>query len=491
LENRIWGEIKRLHKDAQKRFDWIPGKLIESRQRLIYEDKEQASDGRDFRNGLVAVACKPGGTYVGLGSFVGVHNKRVILLADEASLMPRIFVDSISNLDKCPHFICVAPGNPKETTDALGVLAEPAAKYGGWDGGIDQEPRSKVWETRRPDGVTLQLIGSESPNLDGRLGAALLTQDQIDRDVAFYGRDSLHFTMMNQGMMPRGQGTRRVLTRQDCEKFGAKDAPFWENSNRMQLAGLDAAYGGVGGDRCILHFGEWGQAMTNSTLQPDQVLQHAVNQDPIKKHANHIFALKEMMLVPIKNDPGNPAPFQIAAFCKSECEKRGIPPQNFIFDAGMRTALVQAFSQIWSVNVVSLDSMGKPTDRVVSEDKDMACDKFYKNFVTEMWWSVRLIVMAGQFRNMTNDAIEEFGAREWGKVGGNLIQVEPKEEMKKKIGRSPDLADSIVYLVELARRKGFSIRRLKPENEPEADNRWKQKLRDQGRSYWNAGVMPR
>jgi hypothetical protein len=134
--------------------------------------------------------------------------------------------------------------------------------------------------------------------------------------------------------------------------------------------------------------------------------------------------------------------------------------------------------------------MGKPSGRPVSHDQDVACDKFYKNFVTEMWWSVRLLVLAGQMRNMSNEVIEEFAAREWGIVGSNLTQVETKENMKLKLGRSPDMADCFAYGVELARRLGFTILRLKPATEPKEDTRWKQKIREQGRAYWSAGQLP-
>jgi hypothetical protein len=501
LEDRIWGEIKRLHKLARNRFPHLPGHLIPYRRRIVTSEKEEWSNDGDFRNGLVGVPCQTKTGYTGLGDFAGIKNKRVILLGDELSLLPKVFVDSISNLDANPKFLAIGLGNPKDPLDALGVLAEPDASYGGWDGNIDKQAGSKVWNTRRLDGVCLQLKGSDSPNLDGNFGADLLTRAKIDRDVSFYGKDSLWYSMMNEGEMPRGQGSRRVLTKQECERFGAKLMPFWLNTNRVKIASLDAAYGGVGGDRPILTFGEFGEEMPPLEKAIDRVIEALADQSEKRKQVRHLFALNEILTVPIKNDPMLSAPDQIAEYCKAECEKRGVPPQNFIFDAGMRTALVQSFSRIWSVKVVSLDSMGRPTERPVSADIkmrdkdgrmiDMPCSQYYKNFVSEMWYSVRWIVIGGQFRGMTDSAIDEFSAREWGIVGNNLTMVEKKEDTKLKLGFSPDIADSIVYLVELARQKGFVIRRLKPMEEPEADEGWKTKLRAQGRAYWNCGVMPR
>ena len=55
--------------------------------------------------------------------------------------------------------------------------------------------------------------------------------------------------------------------------------------------------------------------------------------------------------------------------------------------------------------------------------------------------------------------------REWGigkGFGGRskdpLTDVEPKDKMKARMGRSPDLWDSVVVAVEVARRLGFKLR---------------------------------
>lgn len=489
LEDRCWGEIKSLHKRAVQRFPTLPGHLIESRQRIITNDNDNVIDGRDFRNGLVGVPCKKGESYVGLGDFVGLKNKRVTLLGDELSLLPKAFVDGISNLDKNPKFLCIGLGNPKDITDALGVLGEPAAHLGGWHGGIDQSAFTKTWETRRPQGVCLQLVGSDSPNLDGKLGIPLLTKEQIDRDVAFYGTDSLWYTMMNQGMMPRGQGSRRVLTRQECEKHGANKAPVWRDSGRTKGASLDAAYGGVGGDRCVLTFWEFGEEIPQFQAEGAVNMSTFVHQPEPDRKKRHVFAVTETSLVPIKNDIGEPPTDQIAKYCMTECEKRGVTPENFFYDSGMRTALVQAFARLWSKYTNSIDCGGKPTERKVSHDIDVRCCDYYSKFITELWFSVRMTVLSGQFRGLTDDAMMEFSSREWTIVGANKHEVEPKAKMKQKMGRSPDLADCIAVAIEGARQKGFVIRRLEAPKEYVRDERWKQEARDKAQSFWNAGQM--
>lgn len=481
LEDRIWGEIKKLHIQAKEVAPWLDGNMIESRMRIITDGKDEA-DGRDFRNGLVGVPCKKGESYVGLGDFAGLKNKRVRLFGDELSLLPRVFVDAISNLDKNTDFKGVGMGNPKDTTDALGVFCEPSAAIGGWDGGIDQTPETKCWETRRPMGICIQLPGTDSPNLDGKLGCPIITQEAIDRDVAFYGKDSLWFTMMNQGMMPRGQGSRRVITRQMCQKFGAMNDPLWRGTKLTQIGFLDAAYGGRGGDRCI-----FGRLQFGEEVPPDDGALHLstlISQNNQNPNGRQVIHLIETMVVPISNQLQELPEDQIVTFVMNRCQESGIEPENFFFDSGMRASLVNAFARRWSPAVTGLDFGGRPTERRVSADIDVYCKDYYFNLVTELWFAVRHIIEAGQFRGMTEDVMAEGCQREWTIVGANKHQVEPKDKMKEKTGRSPDLFDALVCGIEGARRRGFVIKRLSPDRPQSVDQAWKKELRDRAKKLW-------
>ena len=459
LELRAFGELKSWHQKAKARFpDLIPGNLIESRQRIVTDSKYDTEDGRDFRNGICGVPCKKGNTYQGLSSFSGVKNKRVRLLCDEAMLMPRIFVDSISNLGKNQDFKAIVLGNPKDPLDALGIICEPSAEVGGWESNIDQTPETKTWPTRFPGGICVQLPGSDSPNLDGKLGIPLITQEQIDADVSFFGRDSTQFCMMDMGRMPRGEGLRRVITRQQCLKFQAMEAPIWKNDKRTRIGGLDASYSAVGeGDRTIfieLQFGE------------------GVNGD-------QILAMVDVALVPINaSDPEIPED-QVALFLKSQCEQRGIPPENMFFDSTGRGTLMSAFARLWSPNVVPVEFGGKPTERVVSSDIRVTGREYYGKRVSELWFAVAHTIQASQFRGMTEEVMLEGCAREWGFTGSNKIDVESKRLTKGKTGRSPDLFDALAVAVEGAVQRGFIIKRKVAQAAVKKEFDWREKFKKQ------------
>jgi hypothetical protein len=266
--------------------------------------------------------------------------------------------------------------------------------------------------------------------------------------------------------------------------------PIWLNASQTHLAALDAAYGGVGGDRCILTFLDFGQESV--PIDPGIIPASALVDQPLPPDKKRqIMAMVESILVPVSGKAAETPTEQIARFCMAECEKRGIPPENFAFDAGMRTALVQAFDRLWSTRVQSIDFGGTASkDRKVSYDIDVQCDKYYKKYVTQLWFTFRQIVIAGQFRGLTEDTMMEFCQREWGISSANLIEVEPKALMKARMGFSPDRADSLVCAIELAMRKGFVIRRLSEgRREPESDDRWKRDLREKSRDFWRSGQL--
>jgi hypothetical protein len=484
MQDRIFGEIKKYHKLARQLHPDLPGYSIDGRMRIVTESEDDARDGRDFRNGIIGVPCLAGGEFKGISEFIGIKNARFRVVLDELQMLPPSVLLAISNLDKNKDVKVVGLGNPKDTTDALGMFCEPSFELGGWDGNIDQTPTTKTWNTRRPDGVCIQFVGSESPNLDGSLGIPLITQEAIDRDVAQYGKDSLQFTMMNQGMMPRGQGSRRVLTRQLCLKNKAMDEPQWADSNRVRIGFLDAAFGGVGGDRCI--FGELQFGYEAATLDPAELnVTNLISQKPAKASHKQIIALMDYLLVPINVMNTNEEPVdQIVNFVHQQCSTRGIPPQNFFYDAGMRSALVSAFGKLWSPQTNPIDCGGAPSDRPVSAKIVMPCKNYYQKFISELWFSVRLIVEAGQFRGMRDAAMLEFCSREWRMVGANKIEVEPKCDMKEKTGKSPDIADAIACGIEGARRLGFRIDSPVNKDYAQQTEAWKTKLRERARGSW-------
>lgn len=444
LELRVWGAVKKLYNSAKRRRNFLPGHMIQSRTMLSGAPEED--EAKDFRDGIIGVACKVGGTFVGISNYVGVKNDRLVLIADEASLMGRGFLDSLSNLRKGAkkrfQFICM--GNPKDRTDALGVAAEPAMDVGGWEG-YDGAARTQVWPTRAKNGLAIQICGYDSPNYDFPRGknpwSGIITPEQIEADLAYYGENTLQFSMMNLGIMPKDASTRRVVTMQIAEQRNCFDRVVWGSGTQLRGAGLDPAYRGTGGDRC---------ALTPFLMGPDR--------DGIVR-----IECQPQIVVPVNPSSRDTPEDQIALFCRDHCAKEGILPSNFGFDSTGRGSLAIAFAQLWSPEVIPVEFGGPPPDRPARDGDPRKESELYAKMVSALWFASYNAMETSQLRGLSREAVEEGCLREWGMVknsGGRrapLMDVEPKEKTKARMGRSPDLWDSICVAIEVARRRGFVI----------------------------------
>ena len=94
------------------------------------------------------------------------------------------------------------------------------------------------------------------------------------------------------------------------------------------------------------------------------------------------------------------------------------------------------------------------------------CREHFSKFVSEAWFAVRYCIEADQMRELPPEMMAEGCARIYEMVGGNKIEVEPKsdpkkkEDLKRRLGKSPDLFDALTIGVEGARRRGFTIAKL-------------------------------
>lgn len=439
LELRIWGEIKKLWSMARAVApDLVPGRIIESRQMIVTDMDE--SEATDYRNGIIGVPCVVGGTFVGLGKFAGIKNGNVLLIADELSYMSLSFYDAISNLRKNPNFQCIGIGNPKDRTDVLGKLAEPASDIGGWEG---YQPMGKtyVYRTRFTDGECIVLDGRDTPNNDTPPGQApiypyIITKEDIQRDIDYYGEDSIQVSMMDYGIFPKDAQSKRVITRVLCEKGRAFEDVIWSHKPLTKLFAIDAAYAAVGGDRCVgihLAFGEC----------TDGIIRLAFMDNPV--------------VIPIAYKANENPEDQIANWVKAYCTLHGIPPSHVGFDSTGRGSLVSAFGRNWSTSVVAIEFGGKASDRPVSLKIQTPCRDYYLDFVSELWYQSRYLIEADQLRRLPVNVFEEGCMRAWDITKGHRIFVESKSDTKLRMGRSPDLYDSFVTGVEMARRLGFAI----------------------------------
>lgn len=461
LELRIWGDIKSLFRRAKENFPWLPGKVADKALGIFTDLLEDTGNLRDMRRGIIGVPCVGGdGEWVGIDRYCGIKQKRRRLLGDEVQFMAPMYVDVLNQLDK-GDFKGVFVGNPiGGNGKALDKISEP---IGGW-ASLGEVTKTKTWR-HKYDGVTINLVGTDSPNFDPETlnkYPFLINQTDADRVALRNGRDSSQFWTLIMGVRKTGADAYRVLTMEMCERHGAFNTATWFGSQKTRIYAIDA---GFGGDPCEVEWIEFGSDINGINV--------------IEFHATET--------IPISVSSELSPEDQIALYVKGDCAKLAIPDENIFFDAGMRASLAVSMARIISPAVNAVNFGGPATDRPVNEDlytvdvktkerRLVKCVEQYSKFVTEMAFSVRELVEAGQARNFPKGAAEEFSQREWRWVPGPIgprYELETKPEFKARNTYSPNKADVVKIAVEGARRLGFVIKNPKVHRVNQvADQQW-------------------
>ena len=471
LRMRVWGEMTMLWQRARDRFpDIIPGNLLDHAVAITtdaLEDKEVDDRRvRDMRKGIFGIPCKQGSRWVGLSPYVGIKQKRIRLIADEAQFMQGNFLSAFANLRGNGDFRAAVLGNFNDPLDQLGKAAEPKD---GWESHLDPV-KTSVWDTKFMNGRCVNLIGLDSPNFDFPADQPtrykyLVSKEKMAEVLSGFPKDSVEYMSQCVGSMKQGILERRVLTPDMCRRYHALEDVIWAGTGRTKIGGLDAAYGG---DRCECGHVEFGL----NTVGKMTLLFHPPVTVPILVGEQH----------------GLPEE-QIAVFCKNYCQEYDIPPENFYHDSTGRGTLGTYFARIWSAQTNPVEFGGPPTPRPVSLDifiydertrqrRLKRCDEHYDRFVTELWFSVRYAAESEQLRGLPESVMEEFAMRIWDKVKGDKYSVETKKDMKERVGRSPDEADWASICVEGARRRGFQISKLASDEEDGPNRAWFKDLKE-------------
>lgn len=465
-ELRIWGKIKEFFNRARARYPYLQGRVLESKGCITPDEiSEDQSEARLLTRGIIFIPCKQGNTWLGLGPYAGIKPPADGFLGhagDEVSLMAPSFLDAYANWYGKANFKGLLTGNPGDLEDPLCTAAEP---IDGWETWTDDE-KTQEWKSKFYNAHVIAFDGRDTPNNDfPYVGDKprypyLIGKKKLESVEKQYGQNDWHWWNQCVGKPQTSVQSRRVITRQIVNSNGAQDGVIWGSVDKItKIVSLDAAYGGVGGDRCILRMNEFGQDV----------------------EGNEIFAASPPVPVPVSIRHPEPPENQIASFCKSFCEISAVPPEQFFFDG--RGTLAVTLAQVWSPLVNVVDFGGPPTTRPVSNDEFVwdgdnkgkrlkRCDEEYFNFVTELWFAVYYLIVCKQMRRLDRETAREGYQRTWSYGSAAMRrsrkQVEPKSDMKERTKQSPDLFDCLVIGVEGARRLGFQIAMLKGFLQPNA-----------------------
>ena len=382
------------------------------------------------RAGLSLIAAEKSKTREAVGKFIGIKQKRVILLGDELSeLSEAILQAGLSNLSKNPTFQLIGMANPNSRFDAFGVWSEPE---GGWDSvetNVDD-----TWKTKW-NGRYIRLDGERSPNIlaGDTIYPWLPTQQKIDEDKALLGESSRGYMRMVRAVFFDSDETTGIYNENELTLSGSLRQVEWQGQT-TKVAGVDPAFTN-GGDRTILY---------TATVGYD-------------KNGHYVIEFGEA--ITLNDDATNkavPRTYQIVNQIKDHCEKREILPENVAVDAtGAGAPFCDVLAGEWSNRFMRVGFGGRASDKRVSANSQLIGQELYVNRVSELWFVGKELMRTKQVFGVNADLASEITSRNYDMVkSGTLrVKIESKPEFKARFGRSPDLADAAFLALDCARQR--------------------------------------
>ncbi len=422
LKRRIWPTIQKIHFDLSKT-DYAFGHLIDSQTML------QAVKG-DSKHAIAGTAVQGGELQSAIENLKGLHAPRILVIVDEAPGTEEAIMETIPNIRKaCQDLTILTIGNAISHLDIHGRCCEPEA---GWPS-ISVE--SETWKTKGvkswslPSGRADHFDGFKSPNVIANKTIypyLYSVEDYRAAKANSQERQTIQLWSNDRGFWTPAGVLNTIFDEVMIQKYG-QGTFVWQTFSEG-IAALDPAFGG---DGCILQFGEYGDL------------------------PNGRFGIQLKEKINIQADPTSKdeIDYQIAHRVINECDRRRIRADRFAADAtGTGRGVFAILRQEWG-ECLRVEFGGAASDKPASSSDSRPSCEVYDRRVTELWYSCREFLLSEQLKGLYAEAIIEFCSREY-TIKKPKICLDTKEECKKKIGRSPDHADAISVLVELARTLG-------------------------------------
>ena len=420
---RIWGSVISL----LSVIEGAPIKIRDSIGNAAYVDEKE---NLIERAGLSLIAAEKSKTREAVGKFIGIKQKRVLLIGDELSELSEAILNAgLTNLSKNPFFQMIGMSNPNSRFDAFGVWSEPKD---GWES-VDIQTADE-WNTKW-GGKYIRLDGERSPNV--LLGEVkypwLPTAAKLEEDRMLLGPESRGYMRMGRAIFFDSDETTGIYAESELTNSGAMGKVDWEGKPTM-VAGIDPAFTN-GGDRTILSIAEVGYAKNGQYVCQFTDAVH-LNDDATNKAV--------------------PRTYQIVQQIVEHCKRRMVSPENVAVDAtGAGAPFCDVLAGEWSPNFMRVTFGGKASDKRVSMNSQLTGEELYTNRVSELWFVGKELMRTKQIFGINSDLAQEMCARNYDMVksGSLRVKIESKPEFKARFGRSPDLADAAFLALDCARQR--------------------------------------
>lgn len=429
------------------------GNMVESQ--MILQNKKG-----DSLCAIMGLSVEPGELGKTVAKLQGIHNERILLIVDEATDTPEAIFRVIQNLSKgCSDLTVLLIGNPtSRTLDPFDRACQPV---GGWET-VDLEDTE--WKAKGDKelclepGLTVRFRGKESPNVKARKTIYPFLYTWEDFQFAQGKEDTIEYWKWSEGFPPPAGVCNTVMDEVMISKYDGRGKLTFV-SKAIPIAGLDPAFGG---DKCVLQFGLLGDLQTGKMG----------------------VQLTETVEIKTLATSTHEVDYQIAQAVIAECGKRGVKPEYFGSDAtGIGRGVFSHLRTDWG-ECIRVEFGGLPSEKPASMEDPRPSLEVYDRRVTELWYSCKELLVAGQLKGLAQEAINEFCFRTY-EIRSRKTKLQTKEEMKKKFGKSPDHADAVAVLCEVARQRGVA-----PQGMLKESGDWEKTVREINSVYEEVDYSP-
>ena len=425
---RVWKSVSELWCKG------LPGKMVPSRGMI----KGYNGDGEICDETGLQLIAPSGSADQDLDvNFIGIKQKRLIVLLDELTDLPLGVLNScLTNLEggKQLSFDLKAASNPNLYTDAFGVLSKPKA---GWNSVTTDDRR---WETER--GICIRFDSEKSPNmiLGENKYPWLPDPESIAAAKHDFGEESRFFYRMYKAMWFADSADETIysegeLIKSRCDQPISDDEYKGRDPQRVACAGADPAYT-QGGDRFPIIYG-----------------------DVVQLNGISVLEVKGMNI--IKDDvttENSSRSYDAVKYMSEFCVNRNISPERFGYDmTGAGIPFRDIVVAQWSSLPMGVNFGGHASKLQISPVDKRKGSEVYYNRVSEIWARMKGLIREGRVRGLPPELIKEICERKWHKnmLTGGKLRIESKVDMKKRGMPSPDVADAFFVLCEVIIRLGL------------------------------------
>lgn len=323
-------------------------------------------------------------------AFQGIHARFILIILDEACGIPPGLWDSASTLGANEHARFLAIGNP------------------------DDEHSEFATTVKSPDWHCIRIPYWETPNFTGEhvsqsLKDLLIHPNWVEERRRKWGQGSALFTSKCEGEFPHGTSPFVVVPISWAESCRQLELP---QSVPIE-AGVDV---GGGGDRTVVRIRYGAKAGPSFTF---------VDPDPVRTTGLIALKLREHNVTKAKVDSTGIG-WGIVGALRESSTKHNV-------SVATQLGALTHDAEILGVN------FGKgPTP---------GTEHLFLNKRAEMWWGMRERVRLGltDLETVDDDALQELTTPLYEVLDAKgKIKIQPKDEIIKVLGRSPDEADALV-----------------------------------------------